>query len=340
VAAAGQILAGSSRMRRPKQKPWWHALRTLVMTAVFGLFGLLGGYYVVAWWFGPQFVAQGWPIFDFLPGIQRLTAPPEQPGGAKEKPAADKPAKTKPADVTATPKTPEIPKVQSEKPSNAPPEQTLPPVQQASAAAPPAASPAQEKLLRPQPGAADYIGPRMPPSINSEQLRTAIDVADTLLAADKPGAPMPVKTYEAFCRLSETVAFANGPASDTDLADRIVAAGKLLEKLAERPEMFQTLGPMADARLNVQHNQNVGILLAGTVKNIAKQDRLWGLAVELAGANKIVSVLSDQALEVNVEDPIVVLGVVVRDPGANLVGYTGKKPAVIWTAVLTKRPGS
>lgn len=294
-------------------------MRTLVMTAVFGLFGLLAGYYAAAWLMGPKFATR-FPVFDFLPGIQQLIAAPEQPGAAKEKPGAQQPLKLQTPDSAATPKASSASKADPEKSSDA--------------------APSQEKTLRPQPGSADYIGPRMPPAITSEQLRTAIDRAETLLAADKPNAPMPVKTYEAFCRLSETVAFANGPASDTDLADRIVAAGKLLEKLAERPELFRTLGPMADARLNAQHNQNAGILLAGTVKNIAKQDRLWGLAVELAGSNKIVSVLSDQALEVNVEDPVVALGVVVRNPGANLVGYTGKKPAVIWTAVLTKRPGS
>ena len=60
--------------------------------------------------------------------------------------------------------------------------------------------------------------------------------------------------------------------------------------------------------------------------------------IQLAGQSKTIPVLSDQDLEAKVDDKVLVLGVVVRNPGANLVGYNGTKPAVVWTTILTKTP--
>ena len=91
---------------------------------------------------------------------------------------------------------------------------------------------------------------------------------------------------------------------------------------------------MSGERIDAKSGQNAGVLLAGTVKNVAKQGRLWGAVVELADPSKSVSVLSDRELEARVDDQVLVLGVVVRDPAANLVGYSGSKPAVVWAAAL------
>jgi hypothetical protein len=58
----------------------------------------------------------------------------------------------------------------------------------------------------------------------------------------------------------------------------------------------------------------------------------------LAGQSTNVNVLSDRELGARADDRVLVLGVVVRDPAANLVGYSGSKPAVVWAAALAKTP--
>lgn len=365
VAAASQVLAGSTRLRRQKTKPWWRTFLAVVSSAVIGL---LVGYYVIAWWFGPQFVAQGWPIFHFLPGIQRLTAPAKPPVGAREKAAAQNSPRSKPADVEPKPVAPEPTEKSVQEPAKelgqeltketvqepieeptqepvqepvAEPAKSAPsePIASPPVASPPAAiAPPQEKTLRPQPGTAEYLGPRLPPSVNADQLGQAIDAAEILVSTGKADATMSAEAYDACCRLGEALAFANGPDADVDLADRIVAGGKLLEELAERPSTFNALGPMAAERVYARHRQNEGVLLAGSVKTVVRQGHLWGIAVELAGAGKTVGVVTDQELQVGVGDQVAVLGVVVRDPAANLVGYTGTKPVVVWNAVMAKRP--
>jgi hypothetical protein len=197
---------------------------------------------------------------------------------------------------------------------------------------------AEPKSLRPKSDSADYVGPRMPPSFTSDQLGKALAEANDAVSAAKAGKPIPPMVYEALCRLGEAVAFVEGDASDAQLTGRITAAGALLGKICQPSERFDELGRLAGVRIDANSRQNAGILVSGVVKNVAQQGRLWGAAVQLAGPSKTVSVLSDRKLEANVDDRVLVLGVVVREPGANLVGYSGTKPAVVWAAALMKKP--
>ena len=81
--------------------------------------------------------------------------------------------------------------------------------------------------------------------------------------------------YATFCRLAETVTLVNGDASDLELADRIVAAESLLGKLARRPGQFEDFGRQANGPIDAHSGQNAGVLLAGVVKAVATQGRLW-----------------------------------------------------------------
>ena len=154
----------------------------------------------------------------------------------------------------------------------------------------------------------------MPQSVSSDQLDKTIKEADDLLFADKADQPMAPKTFEAFCRLGVAATFVNGDASDAELTGRIEAAGKLLEKVAGQTASCKKLGEMSGERIDAKSGQNEGLLLAGTVKNVAKQGRLWGAVVQLGDQSKTVNVLSDRELAAKVGDRVLVLGVVVRDP--------------------------
>lgn len=326
VAIMGSVPKTAPRRRRQKS-----ALATLIEVVTGGLAGCLVAYYALAFFLGPDLKSKGFPIFTFLPGIERLTTPPEKANGAGEK---DKKA---PADTSAAPKPAngEAPKTSTEapaqqasvaKPADQPPTATAP-------ANPPIAAPEalelkkEVKFLRPKLGAAEYVGPRTPKSTTSEELSKALAAA-----AEK------ADDYETLCRLGETLAFVNGDASDTELVDRIAAVKTAVTMIASHPELFEKLGEAANGRIESNAGQNVGVLLAGTVKNVAKQKQIYGAIVELAGQSKTVSVLSDQDSDLKVDDKVVVLGVIVREPGSNVVGYSGSKSAVVWAALPVKAP--
>ena len=320
AAVVGRLPVAIPSGRRRPPKPWWQKPIEVVSG---GLAGLLVGYYALAAYHGPQFKTVVPPNMQFsLPGIAWLTTPADKSDGDKpdngaDQPAAEKPVAAKPANGKKEPVVSEL----SKEPSQA-------------AALKPA-----PKLLRPQPGSAEYVGPRMPPSVTSDQLGEALKAADKVVIDEKV-ANVPAGDYQAFCRLGEAVTFVNGEAADAQLTGRIKAAEKLLEKVAKQPALSEDLGRKAAERISGNSDQNAGILLAGTVKDVAKdkQGRIHGTVIELAGSSQTVSVLGDREFKAKVGDQVLVLGIVVRDPGASLVGYADNKPAVVWVGASAKRP--
>jgi hypothetical protein len=350
VAMIGRVSKTAARPRR-RQKS---GLQKLIEVVTSGLAGLLMGYYALAFFYGPGLKSMGFPILTYLPGIERLTTPPEKSNGSGEnvKSPADA-SKPKPANGNASPKTSDLPKeppktspeppaqqASVEKPADQPPpnkapSETMAPMPEVKETATPEVKEAakEAKLLRPKLGTAEYVGPRTPKLTTSDQLGKALEEAagkaEDLASAD---------AYESLCRLGETLAFVNGDAADTQLTDRIAAAKTTLETIAKQSEAFDKLAETANARIDTNAGQNVGVLLVGTVKSAAKQKQIYGAMVELAGQSKTVSVLSNQESELKVDDKVVVLGIVVREPGANVVGYSGSKSAVVWAAMLVKVP--
>jgi hypothetical protein len=79
---------------RPRRKPK-SALQTLIEVVAGGLAGCLVAYYLLAFYYGPEFRATGFPQLP-LPGVSWITAPRVAPDDAKAKPAEKKPANNKP----------------------------------------------------------------------------------------------------------------------------------------------------------------------------------------------------------------------------------------------------
>jgi hypothetical protein len=91
VAVARQFPAmpvTARRRRKPKS-----ALRTLIEVVIGGVAGCLVAYYVLAFYYGPEFRARGFPQLP-LPGIAWITAP-QSADDAKTTPPKKKPAKSK-----------------------------------------------------------------------------------------------------------------------------------------------------------------------------------------------------------------------------------------------------
>lgn len=321
ATVASQAAPSRRRRRAPKS-----GLQTLIEVVTGGVAGCLVAYYGLAIYFRADFKNVGLPQLP-LPGIAWLTTA-EKTNGNGEKPKLDKPV--------LPPKTSEAPAAQPAQPEAAPaPQQAASPQQPAQpvAATPP---PPEAKPLRPKLGSADYLGPRMAQNVTSDQLGNELKETNTLVADAKAGATAPPNAYETLCRLAAAVTFVNGDASDTKLVDRIAAAGTVLEKVATHKEWFEEFGRVADKQIDTKTDKPAGILLAGAVTAIAKQGRLSGVVVRLAGQSRSVSVLFDQEVAAKVNDQVLVLGVLVHNPSSALVGYRGTKPAIVWASTLVK----
>ena len=86
-----------------------------------------------------------------------------------------------------------------------------------------------------------------------------------------------------------------------------------------------------------------GVLLAGTVQEVAKHGQLYDVRIALTGSKKIISLLSAEQPSLSPQDKAVVLGSIVTDPSQELIGYEGadsgsEEGAVVWTAVAVKMP--
>lgn len=295
VTSVGAKAPKATAQLRKRHSPGVGYIVAKLCGLVFSAFlGCLAAYYAVAWLKGPEFQAQGWPIFEFLPGIKELT----KPSGKVVSQAS--------ASATTTGQA-------ASQPAFAPP--------------PPAA--ATPKMLRPQPGTVKYFGPRLPPTVTSDQLAAAMKEADAALSGLKLDDALPAQAYESLSKLAYAFTFANGQETDTILAERLKAATALLGKMTARPGVFENLGRLATERLGAKLDPNSGVLLAGNVQSVAKQGKLFEATIELAGTGKTTNVLSEH--EPKVGEKRFTFGVVVREPGSSLVGYSGNAPVIVWT---------
>jgi hypothetical protein len=318
VAKLSPLSVSPARPRKQKS-----ALQTMLEVTTGGVAGCLVAYYLLAWWFGPDLRKRGFPIFKYLPGITRLTRPSEllQPVSGE---AAKQPEATK-----AT-----SPQGEAQEPAQTPAAES-PPNAAAIVAPVPSVEPS---LLRPQPGSANYLGPRMPVTVTPNQLGKALKDAGPIVANAKGEKAMSAQAYQVLCRLGEAVTFVNGDASDKELINHIEDANALLKEVAAQPDAGKKLAPLAADRLDAHLGKTAGVLLAGTVKSLSKQDRLFDATVQIPGRTAPVNILSDRMLPVKAGESVFVLGVVVHDPKANLVGYGDTKGIVVWSGALAKAP--
>ncbi len=319
VVAARTLMAAS---RVPKPPVPRSPIKTLVEIILGGLAGCLVAYYALAFYYGPQFKTKGLPELP-LPFIAGLINPADNAEVASPSDVAEEQPTRRAADTSES----AVPAA----PAKVVPEAVTPPAPES------ADSTDDLSLLRPRPGSAGYVGPRLCPPVDSDELAAALRKANSISIANADD-PMPPSIYESFCELGTRVTFVNGPAADTELSERIAAARTLLEKVGTSPERMDKVGLLADRRLDENKTQNAGILLAGKVQDVARQGRLWTATLRVAGISTTVGIASREALNVKADDRVLVLGVVVQEPEANLVGYTGTRSMVVWSGACAKIP--
>lgn len=134
--------------------------------------------------------------------------------------------------------------------------------------------------------------------------------------------------YNAYTGLGRAVEQAN--LEDADNAEQLPALRQTLALAANEPVKLNAIGSLAAKRLD-DDGEDPGILLAGTVKDFKAAGSLFETTIELVKDKRLVSIVSAANPQDNykVDDQVLILGSIVRDPKENLTGYEGEAPLVI-----------
>ncbi len=176
-----------------------------------------------------------------------------------------------------------------------------------------------------------------------QALADVVDSTATMAAADTL-APDDLKKaraqyYRRFYRLGEVMTFAEDDAAALRLGDEKVAVITLLRKTGSNEEKLAQIGRAATKWLAFsKRGEHAGILLGGTVAEIVHDGKLYEVKIAVPGVEQPVSVFSGTKPKVVEEDRVILLGSVVDDPTANLPGYEGTQPAVVWNGLTVKLP--
>jgi hypothetical protein len=138
------------------------------------------------------------------------------------------------------------------------------------------------------------------------------------------------KLFGALAQLGEIITFVDprGPGVRT----HVEAMQRLLMSVAGKPAKLAALGNRAASWLDQEQRDTEGIVLFGTVGRVRPRGPFFETELELAARQRrTVTVVSkvDPRGAYEVSDRVLVLGVIVVDPTANLLGYAGDEPLVV-----------
>jgi hypothetical protein len=254
------------------------------------------------------------PLSTEPKGTTKKTAPAKtKPEGTSEQPSEDdpfklpakptEPAEEKPADE------PKEEKPKEERPAEKPAEKPAEPAE-----TPPKESPAPAGNL----------------TEGIDAANAAAKAFDDTDAGDKEARKTAVVAlYNAYAGLGRTVEQAN--LEDADNAEKLPALRQTLTLVANEPVKLNSVGTLAARKLDTADG-DPGILLAGTVKDFKAAGGHFETTVELLVRDKrLVTVISAKNPQdsYKLDDQVLILGSIVRDPKEKLPGYKGEAEVVV-----------
>ena len=261
---------------------------------------------------------------------------PKKPEPAKTK-SPDEPSEDDPFKLPAKPEPakstkPAEPKESTEeKPAEKPKEE---PKEEKPAAEKPAAEKPKDEKPAEKPAEPAENPPKETPA--AANLAEGIDAANSAAkafdetdAADKEARKTAVVAlYNAYAGLGRTVEQAN--LEDADNAEKLPALRQTLAQVANEPVKLNSIGRLAGKKLDAAEG-DPGILLAGTVKDFKAAGGHFETTIELVLDKRLVTVISPKNPQdsYKVDDQVLILGSIVRDPKEKLPGYKGEAEVVV-----------
>ncbi len=142
--------------------------------------------------------------------------------------------------------------------------------------------------------------------------------------------------YRQLAELADVVTFINVPAEDSSIWTRKEATIRILQEAGADRDRAKAIGRLAGEWLRNNNRDINGVLLAGTVQELARQGPLYQTKIVLFGNPTVVHVMSQKRTPFQPQDRVLVLGSIIDHPRQQLIGYEGHQPQVIWGGLPVK----
>jgi hypothetical protein len=182
------------------------------------------------------------------------------------------------------------------------------------------------------------LGLRNSPEFSSADLQAAVEAAtqasqrwDTRQnqpAQDRGAAD--IQLYSTLAELGRVISFVRP--TDPGVREQAEQLFAFLRSFVQQPDKLAMIGNRSAVWVEQTDRTSDGVLLFGTVKQIRLRGQMFETELELASQQRRqVSVLStvDPKSTYAIRSRILMLGVIVNDPQANLVGYEGDLPQAV-----------
>jgi hypothetical protein len=247
-----------------------------------------------------------------------------------EKPGPKPAVKTEPEDDPFAPTPKPVAKTESkpESKTESEPDVPAPPAKTAKTEPEPKVESKPEAKTEAEPA----LGPRQAPSFDLAAFEKAVKAADSAYADD-----LTPEVYEKLCQMAEATTFTKPAGADAAKVDaQKQAIRDLVQRIGKSKQGPEKVAGSAKKLIEDVASKG-GILLSGTILKTAAKGGLNAAGVKLDADSGPVTVFSMQPLGAEA-DKVMILGVIVREPGKNLAGYSGKQPMVIWAGMPVKLP--
>jgi hypothetical protein len=337
--SSGDIASGSTEIEQPRPKtaaswsppltgraaPNWarshrrkSPVRTLVMSAIGGIFGLALGYYALLWISGPRgdfldaakYLPASMLPREFQSPMARWAADDSNTGRVhtSNKPPVDSAASEVNAQLSASDSGAGVSPAEATTDSQA------------------AGEPAPGSLINAPSFTADEL---------AVSLRAAQEAQAGLVAGDfEDGRDVKRAkglSYKAFCDLAQKATFVDRASR----ADYISALEKEIQPLFQQAladaHTQEEVAKLASLWLNSPNRTHGGIFFAGRVANEAEKGTVVEYQLDLGSGQALtVLVSTDIHSVVASASPLAVIGWVVDQPAEQVRGYTGDAPQAVW----------
>jgi hypothetical protein len=154
----------------------------------------------------------------------------------------------------------------------------------------------------------------------------------------KPVSGLTAEAFDRLCHLADAVTFAQLDLDDAHRDRLRMQVAAALLRVGQDVGKTQIVGRLAGARLEDSQRLSNGIVLAGTVQELAAEGPLFRIQIVLFGAPKTVVIFSRQPPQPSLalHDRVVILGSIVDSPKQNLAGYSGELTQAIWGGLSLK----
>jgi len=208
-----------------------------------------------------------------------------------------------------------------------------------------------EKANKPKPSSPSFTGPDSGPNgklFSARELGEALEVAATRNMAYDNSAALPQDArlpimqdfYRSLATLGHRITFVD--VTDKQAPSRRDAIAVMLREFANDPSKLAVIGKAAPGWISNPDRRpgNRGVVLAGAVAAVQREEPLFRTDIQLTGSDATVSVYSkkDPLDFYSMGDRLVMLGAIIEEPARNLPGYKGKAERVVFGGLPVKLP--